>query len=200
MRYFLELAYKGSRYHGWQVQPNAVTVQEILDDALNKAIRNENIHIVGAGRTDTGVHASYFVAHIDVPKSIDDTVQFVNKLNRILPDDIVVYSAKEVRDDTHSRFSAVERTYHYYVQTGRNPFNLDSVHRLSLTHDFEKMNEAASILLKNTDFTSFSKLHTDVKTNNCRISHAQWTQKSDRWVFIITADRFLRNMGRRAGS
>ncbi len=196
MRYFLELAYKGTGYHGWQVQPNAVTVQEVLDDALNKAIRNENIHVVGAGRTDTGVHASYFVAHIDVLTSIDDTDRFVNKLNRILPNDIVVYSAIEVSDDTHSRFSAVERTYRYYVQTGRNPFNLDLVYRLPTTHNFAKMNEAASILLEYTDFTSFSKLHTDVKTNNCKISHAEWTENRDGWVFAITADRFLRNMVR----
>ncbi len=196
MRYFIELAYKGTNYHGWQVQPNAVTVQVLLDDALNKVIRNENIHIVGAGRTDTGVHASYFVAHIDVLTRIDDTVRLVNKLNRILPNDIVVYTANEVADDTHSRFSAVERTYRYNVQTGRNPFNLDLVHQLSSTPDFDKMNEAASILLEYVDFTSFSKLHTDVKTNNCKVSHAQWTQNGDRWVFTITADRFLRNMVR----
>ena len=196
MRYFLELAYKGTKYHGWQVQPNAITVQALLDDALNKAIRNENIHIVGAGRTDTGVHASYFVAHIDVLKRIDDTVQFVNKLNRILPNDIVVHSAKVVAEDTHSRFSAVERTYRYYVQTGRNPFYLDLVCQLSSTPDFEKMNEAASILCDYTDFTSFSKLHTDVKTNNCKVSHALWTQNGGIWIFTITADRFLRNMVR----
>ncbi len=196
MRYFLELAYKGTRYHGWQVQPNAVTVQEILDDALNKAIRNENIHIVGAGRTDTGVHASYFVAHIDVQSRIDDTIQFVKKLNRILPDDIVVYSAKEVDDDTHSRFSATERTYHYFLQIGKNPFYLDLVCQYSFILDFEMMNKAASVLLEYTDFTSFSKLHTDVKTNNCKVSHARWTHRIDGWVFTITADRFLRNMVR----
>ena len=196
MRYFLELAYRGTKYHGWQVQPNAVTVQEILDDALNKAIRNQDIHIVGAGRTDTGVHASYFVAHIDVLNRIDDTIQFVNKLNRILPNDIVVYSAKEVNDDTHSRFSAIERTYHYYLQTGRNPFFLDLALQLSSTPNFEKMNKAAQVLLEYTDFTSFSKLHSDVKTNNCKVTYAQWTQKKDRWVFTITADRFLRNMVR----
>lgn len=196
MRYFIELAYKGTEYHGWQVQPNAVTVQEILDDALNKAIRNQDIHIVGAGRTDTGVHASYFVAHIDVQTKIDDTVQFVNKLNRILPDDIVVYSATEVDEDAHSRFSAVERTYRYFVQTERDPFNLELVYRLPATYNFDKMNKAASLLLEFTDFTSFSKLHTDAKTNNCRISYAEWTQSKDGWVFTITADRFLRNMVR----
>lgn len=196
MRYFLELAYKGTEYHGWQVQPNAVTVQALLDDALNKAIRNENIHIVGAGRTDTGVHASYFVAHIDVLTRIDDTVKFVNKLNSILPNDIVVYTVKVVADDTHSRFSAVERTYRYYLQVGRNPFHLDLVCQLFSDYDFEKMNEAASILLEFKDFTSFSKLHTDVKTNNCKVSHAQWTQNGDRWIFTIAADRFLRNMVR----
>jgi len=104
--------------------------------------------------------------------------------------------AIEVSDDTHSRFSAVERTYRYYVQTGRNPFNLDLVYRLPTTHNFAKMNEAASILLEYTDFTSFSKLHTDVKTNNCKISHAEWTENRDGWVFTITADRFIRNMVR----
>ncbi len=196
MRYFLELAYKGTRYHGWQVQPNAVTIQEILNDALNKAIRNDDIHIVGAGRTDTGVHASYFVAHIDVRNRIDDTLKFVNKLNRILPDDIVVYSAKEIDNDTHSRFSATERTYHYYLQTDRNPFHLDLVYRHSSILDFKKMNKAATVLLEYADFTSFSKLHTDVKTNNCKVSYAIWIPKKESWVFTITADRFLRNMVR----
>ena len=196
MRYFLELAYKGTRYHGWQVQPNAVTVQEVLDDALNKAIRNDDIHIVGAGRTDTGVHASYFVAHIDVREEITDTRMFVNKLNRILPDDIVIYSASPVDKDTHSRFSAVKRTYHYYLQTVRNPFHLDLVFRPHFAPDFEKMNEAAGILTECTDFTSFSKLHTDVSTNNCRVMHAHWEPYKDKWVFTISADRFLRNMVR----
>ena len=196
MRYFLELAYKGTRYHGWQVQPNAVTVQEVLDDALNKAIRNDDIHIVGAGRTDTGVHASYFVAHVDVREKIADTKTFVNKLNRILPDDIVIYSAQMVADDTHSRFSAVERTYHYYLQTGRNPFHLDLTYRPHFIPDFEKMNKAAEILTEYTDFTSFSKLHTDVRTNECRVSHARWEPYKDKWVFTISADRFLRNMVR----
>jgi tRNA pseudouridine38-40 synthase len=196
MRYFLELAYKGTRYHGWQVQPNAVTVQELLNDALNKAVRGEDINIVGAGRTDTGVHASYFVAHIDVEKPIDDTGMVVHKLNRILPDDIVVYSLTKVTDEAHSRFSAVERTYHYFLTTMRNPFRLDMVYRSPFEPDFEKMNLAAGILMEYTDFTSFSRLHTDVKTNNCNVVRAEWKPYKDMWVFTVTADRFLRNMVR----
>ena len=196
MRYFLELAYKGTRYHGWQVQPNAVTVQELLDDALNKAVRGEDIHVVGAGRTDTGVHASYFVSHINVVKEIEDTDRVVQKLNRILPDDIVVYSLTRVSDEAHSRFSVIERTYHYFLSVNRNPFHLDLVYRAPFEPDFEKMNEAAKILLEYTDFTSFSKLHTDVKTNNCKITRAEWKPYKDMWVFTITADRFLRNMVR----
>jgi len=196
MRYFLELAYKGTNYHGWQVQPNAVTVQELLDDALNKAIRGEDIHVVGAGRTDTGVHASYFVAHIDVNKEIEDTDRVVHKLNRILPDDIVVYSVTNVPDEAHSRFSALERKYHYFLTTNRNPFHLDLVYRATFEPNFGKMNEAAKLFYEYTDFTSFSRLHTDVKTNNCKVSFAEWKPYKDMWVFTITADRFLRNMVR----
>ena len=196
MRYFLELAYKGTRYHGWQVQPNAVTVQEVMDDALNKAIRGENIHVVGAGRTDTGVHASYFVAHIDVNEEVEDAGYVVHKLNRILPGDIVVYSLTKVPDEAHSRFSATERTYHYFLTTRRNPFHLDLVYRTPFSPDFEMMNRAAAILLEYTDFTSFSKLHTDVHTNNCNVMHARWEPYKDMWAFTIRADRFLRNMVR----
>jgi tRNA pseudouridine38-40 synthase len=196
MRYFIELAYKGTRYHGWQVQPNAVTVQELLDDAMNKAVRGEDIHVVGAGRTDTGVHASYFTAHFDVNNRLEDTVRVVNKLNRILPDDIVVYSVRQVSDDAHSRFGAIKRTYHYFLTTKRNPFYLDLIFRAPFEPDFTKMNRAAKVLSEYEDFTSFSRLHTDVKTNNCRIFEAEWKPYGDFWVFTISADRFLRNMVR----
>ncbi|NPA36966.1 MAG: tRNA pseudouridine(38-40) synthase TruA [Chlorobi bacterium] len=196
MRYFIELAYKGTRYHGWQVQPNAETVQERLDDALNKAIRGEDIHVTGAGRTDTGVHASYFVAHFDVETEIEDTGLVVHKLNRILPDDIVVYSLTRVPEEAHSRFSAVERTYNYFLTVKRNPFFQELVYRIPFEPDFDLMNKAAATLSEYEDFTSFSKLHTDTKTNNCKVVRAYWKPYKDMWVFTITADRFLRNMVR----
>jgi tRNA pseudouridine38-40 synthase len=195
-RYFIEMAYKGTHYHGWQIQPNAPSIQAYVEDALSKLIRNETVNIVGAGRTDAGVHASYFVAHFDAAKPVEDAGHFIHRINRILPNDIVVYSIQEVDDELHSRFSAISRTYHYYIQLTRNPFSREFVYKPYYAPDFEKMNEAANLLLNYTDFTSFSKLHTDVKTNNCKVTQAQWVKQGNTWVFIIRADRFLRNMVR----
>lgn len=194
-RYFIEMAYNGARFHGWQVQPNAISVQEVMDDALLKALRQE-VHVVGAGRTDTGVHASYFVAHFDTDIKIDDPEQVIHKLNRILRNDVVVYSLQEVSLDAHSRFSALSRKYFYYIKMQKGPFSNDLTHRPYYHLDFKKMNEAAKVLFDYTDFTSFSKLHTDTKTNNCRIMQAEWVQQDDKMVFIVKADRFLRNMVR----
>lgn len=156
----------------------------------------QEINIVGCGRTDTGVHASYFVAHFESEKLPLGTEQFCYKLNRFLPRDIAVYSMTQVDEQTHSRFSAINRSYEYHLVTQKNPFLQESAYYLDKGIDFSKMNEAAQVLLDYTDFTSFSKLHTDVKTNNCKITKAIWEQKSDRWVFAISADRFLRNMVR----
>ncbi|MCT4648289.1 MAG: tRNA pseudouridine(38-40) synthase TruA [Carboxylicivirga sp.] len=194
-RYFLELAYNGSQFHGWQIQPNAISVQEVLNDALEKVLR-EKINVVGCGRTDTGVHASYFVAHFDSEQAISDLDHLVFKLNRIVGNDIVVYTAKRVADDAHSRFDALSRTYHYYLKSTKNPFLHDYSYRPFYQFDIDKMNEAAKLLFNYNDFTSFSKLHTDTKTNNCKIIKAEWHQQTDGIVFIVKADRFLRNMVR----
>ncbi|WP_262325982.1 tRNA pseudouridine(38-40) synthase TruA [Carboxylicivirga litoralis] len=194
-RYFIELAYNGASFHGWQIQPNAISVQEVMNDALNKVLRKK-INVVGCGRTDTGVHASYFVAHFDNDEPVDDTDYLVYKLNRIVGNDVVVYSVQDVDKDAHSRFHAIARTYHYYLRTEKNPFIKDFSYRPYYKVDVEKMNEAAQILFEYTDFTSFSKLHTDTKTNNCEIKYVKWEQKDDGAVFVIKADRFLRNMVR----
>ncbi|MGQ1783792.1 MULTISPECIES: tRNA pseudouridine(38-40) synthase TruA [unclassified Saccharicrinis] len=194
-RYFLELAYNGKNYHGWQIQPNAISVQEVLSDCIGKMLREE-INIVGCGRTDTGVHASYFVAHFDCVKEEIDGEQFCHKLNRFLPKDIAVYSLSKVDGETHSRFSASSRTYEYYMVDKKSPFLQEYAYQSHVPLDFEQMNKAAQSLFNYTDFTSFSKLHTDVKTNNCKITRAVWEFKNNRWVFTISADRFLRNMVR----
>lgn len=195
-RYFIYLAYDGTNYHGWQIQPNGNSVQETLMKALHTFLRDDAIEVVGAGRTDAGVHARLMVAHFDVEWMLEeDTV--TDKLNRLLPPDISVYRVRRVNQDAHARFDATYRTYKYYVTTQKNPFNRAYCWRLFQPLDFEKMNEAAQTLFDYTDFTSFSKLHTDVKTNNCKIMQAHWDQVSDtEWVFTIQADRFLRNMVR----
>ncbi|MDL2247196.1 tRNA pseudouridine(38-40) synthase TruA [Bacteroides sp. OttesenSCG-928-J23] len=195
-RYFIYLAYDGTNYHGWQIQPNGISVQECLMKALFTFLRRE-VEVVGAGRTDAGVHASLMVAHFDLEGELLDTKQLAIKLNRILPPDISVYKVCAVAPDAHARFDALSRTYKYYITTDKYPFQRQYRYRIHGMPDFEKMNEAATLLYEYTDFTSFSKLHTDVKTNNCKVTHAQWVQEDAfTWVFTITADRFLRNMVR----
>ena len=193
-RYFIYLAYDGTAYHGWQIQPNGASVQECLMKALSTLLRRE-VEVVGAGRTDAGVHASLMVAHFDSETPLD-VIFMTDKLNRLLPPDISVYRLRAVRPDAHARFDATARTYKYYVTTAKMPFNRQYRCRLFQTPDFERMNEAARTLFEYTDFTSFSKLHTDVKTNNCHITHAVWALTGNDLVFEITADRFLRNMVR----
>lgn len=195
-RYFIYLAYDGTNYHGWQMQPNGVSVQETLVKALVTFLRDDAIGVTGAGRTDAGVHARLMVAHFDLEWMADPDLM-ADKLNRILPPDISVYKVRRVRQDAHARFDATYRTYKYYITTRKDPFNRMYVWRIFQRLDFGRMNEAARTLLEYTDFTSFSKLHTDVKTNNCRIMQAVWEQTGeDEWVFTIQADRFLRNMVR----
>ena len=192
-RHFIYLSYDGARYHGWQIQPNGISVQEVLNKALSTLLR-EPIEVTGAGRTDAGVNASLMVAHFDTSHAMDDNLSY--KLNKFLPQDIAIHSIRPVRDDAHARFSATSRTYKYYIITEKSPFE-PYAYRFPQPLDFEKMNEAAQTLLNYTDFTSFSKLHTDTKTNNCRITYAHWEQLSPtKWQFTITADRFLRNMVR----
>lgn len=194
-RYFIYLAYEGTNYHGWQIQPNGSSVQECLMKALSTYLRKE-IEVVGAGRTDAGVHAALMVAHFDFDKKLD-TDLLTEKLNRLLPPDISVFRIKEVNHDAHARFDATARTYKYYLTTVKYPFNRHLKYKIHGTLDFTSMNDAARTLFDYTDFTSFSKLHTDVKTNNCRIMHAEWIQENENdWVFTIKADRFLRNMVR----
>jgi tRNA pseudouridine38-40 synthase len=163
--------------------------------ALSTFLRRE-IEVVGAGRTDAGVHASLMTAHFDYDGELNGT-EVTDKLNRLLPQDISIYSVRRVKDDAHARFDATYRTYKYYVTTSKYPFGRQYSWRQHAALDYDKMNEAAQTLFDYTDFTSFSKLHTDVKTNNCRIMHAEWTRQDERtWVFTIRADRFLRNMVR----
>ena len=194
-RYFIYLCYDGTTYHGWQIQPNGSSIQATLMQALSTLLRRP-VEVTGAGRTDAGVHARLMVAHFDADAPLDTTL-LADKLNRLLPPDVAVYRVVPVHPEAHARFDATYRTYEYYVSTSKSPFRRHYSYRLFHAPDFEAMNQAAQQLLQHTDFTSFSKLHTDVKTNNCRVMHAQWTQVDENtWCFTIQADRFLRNMVR----
>ncbi|MBP5771195.1 MAG: tRNA pseudouridine(38-40) synthase TruA [Bacteroidaceae bacterium] len=207
MRHFIELSYDGTAYHGWQVQPNGESVQGVLQRALSLLLRAET-PVTGAGRTDAGVHAAKMVAHFDtdaplptppVQEGREQTAcdYLVYRLNGMLPSDIAIHRIFPVADEVHARFSAVARTYYYYVHTRKSPFLRDHSWRLVHVPDFEAMNRAADLLMEYTDFTSFSKLHTDSKTNICHVRSARWVQLADNeWRFEITADRFLRNMVR----
>ncbi|RHU29005.1 tRNA pseudouridine(38-40) synthase TruA [Parabacteroides sp. TM07-1AC] len=194
-RYFIYLGYNGKNFCGWQIQPNGLTVQQCLEEALATLLRRP-VPVVGAGRTDAGVHARLMVAHFDWDEPLADPAFLAEKLNRLLPKDIAVYRVVPVKPEAHARFDATSRTYKYYVTTRKDPFNYDLVYRMNGKLDFEAMNEACKVLFDYIDFTSFSKLHTDVKTNNCRIYQAGWKQEGDVWVFTVQADRFLRNMVR----
>ena len=194
-RYFLHLAYNGADYHGWQSQPNAVTVQETVEKALSKVLRRQ-VAIVGAGRTDTGVNARSMYAHFDVDNEIADPQRLISALNSLVGRDIAIYGIRRVADDAHARFDAVARTYKYFVTTRKSPFDYRFAWNPPYRLDVDAMNAAAALLADYIDFTSFSKLHTDVATNNCRIYEARWTAESDRLTFTIKADRFLRNMVR----
>jgi tRNA pseudouridine38-40 synthase len=195
MRYFIYLEFDGTAYSGWQIQPQSPSVQQTLEEALALFLRRK-VAVTGAGRTDAGVHASEMVAHFDLDEP-QDCAWMQNKLNGILPQDIAVHRIVPVRPDAHARFDATARTYRYYVTLDKSAFNRNYSWFLPNEPDFELMNKAAGMLLQTVDFTSFSKLHTDTKTNDCRVMEAQWTPLEDgRWVFTITADRFLRNMVR----
>ena len=196
MRYFIRLGYRGAAYHGWQVQPHDTSVQQTIEEALATLLRVPT-PVTGAGRTDAGVNARLMVAHFDVERSIGDVERLKHSLNALLPPDIAIYGIMPVHDDAHARFDATSRTYKYFAVTQKDPFLYPLSWKCPPDLDFTLMNQAAARLLDYTDFTSFSKLHTDVKTNNCRVTHAQWTREGDsQWVFTITADRFLRNMVR----
>jgi tRNA pseudouridine38-40 synthase len=195
-RYFIFISYKGTSYHGWQVQPNAITVQKVLEDALSVILR-ENISATGAGRTDTGVHAKVFCAHFDsASDDLSTSDNLIFKLNRFLPDDIAVTAIQKVLPDANARFNALSRTYKYYISRIKDPFFDNSSWFLHGNFDMTTMNEACKLLINYTDFTSFSKLHSGTKTNICKIYSAGWENIDNRLVFTIRADRFLRNMVR----
>lgn len=201
MRYFVTFSYDGTRYHGWQIQPNGVSVQEKLEWALSTLLR-ETVSVTGAGRTDAGVHARMMVAHFDTEATFEaeqgiNTAQLCYKLNRLLPQDIAVAQIKLVDDNMHARFSAVLRTYHYYIHTVKDPFLRSYSCELHYPLDFTLMNKAAQMLLTNRDFAAFCKSGADVKTTLCHVIAAEWHQTSETtWYFEISANRFLRNMVR----
>ena len=186
-RYFIFFGYDGTNYHGWQIQPHCVSVQEVLQRALE---------VVGAGRTDAGVHARMMAAHFDFEEELD-VVQLARKLNRLLPRDIAVDRVERVANDIHARFSATSRTYHYYIHTRKIPFLRSYSWETHYALDFDAMNMAAAAVLEYEDFGAFCKSHTDVKTTLCHITEARWIQTGDtEWYFVITASRFLRNVVR----
>ena len=195
MRYFITLSYDGTNYHGWQIQPNGNTVQAELQCALTILLR-QDINVVGAGRTDTGVHARFMTAHFDIERNLN-CQQLAYKLNRLLPKDISISEVTPVGNNMHARFSATSRTYHYYVHTAKNPFLRAYSCELHYQLDFDLMNEAAALLLEYKDFGAFCKSHADVKTTLCEVTSAEWHRMSPTtWYFEITANRFLRNMVR----
>jgi tRNA pseudouridine38-40 synthase len=196
-RYFIKLAYNGAVYHGWQWQENAITVQQVLEEGLSR-IFDEKISVTGAGRTDTGVHARLFFAHFDIENTLSrqELDKKVYKMNSYLPKDICIIDIFRVANDAHARFDAVSRTYEYTITTRKDPFNTDSAWYYYGHLDVDIMNEGAGILKDYTDFTSFSKLHTQVNTNNCKVMEAYWEKREHLLIFSITADRFLRNMVR----
>lgn len=208
MRYFVQFSYLGTNYHGSQTQPNGVSVQETMEKAFSTILR-EPIALTFAGRTDAGVHAKKMVAHFDLTAALQeqrtrtkDKGLLVDKLNSLLPDDIAVEKIWEVSDDMHARFSAIQRTYEYWITTEKNPFLINRATRVKEGLDFEAMNKAAQYLLGTHDFASFCKVHTDVKTTLCTVTRAEWIiptslpPYSSTPIFRITADRFLRNMVR----
>lgn len=199
LRYFIKLAYKGTNYHGWQSQPNASSVQETLGKAVS-VVLNSEVSLMGAGRTDTGVHAKEMYAHFDFEKTFE-IESIVHKLNSYLPRDIVVYAIIPVRDEAHARFDATKRTYEYHINSFKDAFIQDDSWYFHQKLDLDLMNQAAQILLNHIDFQCFSKVNTDVNTFDCTIFEAIWTrigakQGNNKLVFTISANRFLRNMVR----
>ena len=194
LRYFIEIAYNGKNYHGWQVQPNAITVQEVLDSTLSTLLRKE-IKITGAGRTDAGVHAKQMFAHFDF-EEFKDFSSFIFRLNSFLPKDISIQDIFEVNEDAHTRFDASKREYEYVISLQKNPFSEGISYLIHQKPKIALMNEAANILLNYKDFQCFSRSNTDVKTYYCSINEAYWKEENSQLIFTISADRFLRNMVR----
>jgi tRNA pseudouridine38-40 synthase len=194
-RHFIQLSYFGKNYHGWQRQPDVISIQEVLEESLSKLL-NKNIAIVGAGRTDSGVHAKEIFAHFDFDTEID-TENLSKRLNAFLPDDIAILKIFRVKKEAHARFDAISRSYEYHIWQGKNPFLMDNTWQIrTKVLDIDKMNEAASLLLNYTNFKCFSKSKTDVFTYDCNITEAKWVKNDNLLTFHITANRFLRNMVR----
>ena len=191
----MKLSYKGTAYHGWQIQPNAISVQETLQAAMQTVLRNE-ISVVAAGRTDTGVHGKIMYAHFDIDNLPYEKAICIFKLNSLLPKDIAIIDIIAVADDAHARFDAKKRTYEYHINQRKNPFDTEGSWYFRHPLDLNLMNQAAQILLEKTDFESFSKVHTEVNNFRCTISYANWERKDDQLIFTVSADRFLRNMVR----
>ncbi|SFR52696.1 tRNA pseudouridine38-40 synthase [Robiginitalea myxolifaciens] len=194
MRYFLEFAYDGTAYHGWQRQPNAISVQQVMEECMSTLLGSP-LELVAAGRTDAGVHARKMVAHFDWEEVLPQE-DIIHRLNSFLPEDIAISAIRPVQPEAHARFDATSRTYEYLLTQEKDPFLHRGTHRVHHPLDFDAMNTAASLLLEFEDFKCFSRTHTDVKTFLCDIREAHWSQKGETWVFTITADRFLRNMVR----
>ncbi|MFT5821919.1 MAG: tRNA pseudouridine38-40 synthase [Crocinitomix sp.] len=194
-RYFLKLSYKGTHFFGWQIQPNAITVQEHIEDALKKMNRNKKVKVMGCGRTDTGVHASEFYAHFEMNSDWDDAT-FAYKLNCMIPDDIAIHEVTKVPADLHARFSATSRTYHYFIHNDKNAFLNETSWLARLELDLDKMNAACEVLINHKNFKCFSKTITGISSFNCDVTKAQWTKSPEGYRFTIQANRFLRNMVR----
>lgn len=194
MRYFVEIAYNGKNYHGWQIQPDAMSVQQVIEEGLSLLMR-EPIKVTGAGRTDTGVHARQLFAHFDTGQSVDtESLHF--RLNSYLPKDISVQGIRPVQADAHARFDAFQRSYEYHIITTKDPFRESFAYRVHKTPDVDLMNAVAKCLLSHNDFQCFSRSKTDVKTYHCKVIKAQWKWNGPVLIFSISADRFLRNMVR----
>jgi tRNA pseudouridine38-40 synthase len=194
LRYFIEFAYKGTRYHGWQSQPNAISVQETLNTVFSTLLPHP-VSIMGAGRTDTGVHAKQMFGHFDTEIEIESS-KFIHKANSFLPTDIVLYKIFEVKNDAHARFDAVSRTYEYHITNHKNVFTTELSWLYAQNLDIEAMNKAAKLLMNYTDFQCFSKSNTDVNNYNCNLTEAYWKYENQELIFTISANRFLRNMVR----
>ncbi len=195
MRFFLTLSYKGTAYHGWQVQDNAPSVQYVVQTALSTLL-GAPTEIVGAGRTDTGVHASHYVAHFDTESEKPVDQDFIYRLNAILPKDIAAHAVRRVEDDAHARFSAISREYKYFIISEKDPFRMETAYYFSQPLDLEKMNAAAAMLTEYADFASFCKLHGGSKTTLCRLQSSLWVNDGNMLIYTVLSDRFLRNMVR----
>jgi tRNA pseudouridine38-40 synthase len=193
LRYFLDISYKGTAFHGWQKQPNAHTVQESLEDAM-KVVLRQPVDLTGSGRTDTGVHALQQMVHFDIDRSLDQ--DFIYKLNHILPESIVANRLYRVPEQSHARFDAVSRSYEYHIHTSKDPFVLQQSYWVRPKIDIDRLNAAARYLMGKQDFCSFSKVHTDVAHFTCEVTEARWEQQGNKVVFHVTANRFLRGMVR----